>query len=98
VNLPASPDLIPAEESKQPPAQKKSKNPNLKSKMAWPKSIPERAKAIESALRAANAPMTTEALAKQFLRAKPADITEILETLCTLGHARRGKEKDTYSV
>ena len=66
--------------------------------MPRPKTIPERAKAIETALRAANAPMTAEALAKQFLRAKPADITEILETLCTLGHAKRGKEKGTYSV
>jgi hypothetical protein len=51
------------------------------------------AKAIKSALRTS----TAEALAKQFLRAKPADITEILETLCTLGHAKRGKEKKTYT-
>ena len=40
--------------------------------------------------------MTAKALAKQFLRAKPADITEILETLCTMGHAHKGKMKGTY--
>jgi hypothetical protein len=40
---------------------------------------------------------TAEALAKQFLRANKKEISEILETLCTLGHAKRGKEKGTYS-
>ena len=32
----------------------------------------------------------------RFSRAKPADIAEILETLCTMGHAHRGKPKGTY--
>lgn len=35
-------------------------------------------------------------MAKQSLRAKPADITEILETLCTLGHAKREDQKAGY--
>jgi hypothetical protein len=50
------------------------------------------------AIRSAKAPITDEALAKQFLRAKKEDVTEIIETLCTLGHAKRGKQPATYRV
>jgi hypothetical protein len=101
--LPVGPSPLPGGEGQgegdQLKSKSKIKNPAAAgSKMAGPKTLPERAKAIESALRAANAPTTAEALAKQFLRAKPADITEILETLCTLGHAKRGKEKNTYTI
>jgi hypothetical protein len=46
------------------------------------------------ALRSANAPVTAEALAKQFLRAKKKDVMEILETI---GHAKRDKELKTFS-
>jgi len=40
--------------------------------------------------------ITPETMAKRFTRAKPADIAEILETLCTMGHAHRGKAKGKY--
>jgi hypothetical protein len=97
--LPVGASPLPGGEGQGEDDQLKSKFKikNLKPKMPWPQSLPERAKAIETALRAANAPMTAETLAKQFLRAKPADITEILETLCTLGHAKRGKDPGMYS-
>ena len=40
--------------------------------------------------------ISLETMAKRFTRANPADIAEILETLCTMGHAHRGKTKGTY--
>ena len=44
--------------------------------------------AVEAALHAAAAPIAPADLAKQFARAKPADVSEILKTLETLGRAR----------
>jgi hypothetical protein len=63
-----------------------------KGKTAWPKTLPERMHAVETALHAAAAPIVPADLAKQFARAKPADITEILKTLETFGRARRAGE------
>lgn len=68
--------------------QKKIKAAKPKGKTAWPKSLPERVQAVETALHAA-APIAPADLAKQFARAKPADVLEILKTLETLGRARR---------
>jgi hypothetical protein len=48
--------------------------------------------AVETALHAAAAPIAPADLAKQFARAKPADVTEILKTLETFGRARRAGE------
>ena len=58
-------------------------------KTEWPKSLAERVKAVETALHASGAPTTSAELAKQFKRAKPADVAEILETLVTVGRAHR---------
>ena len=70
---------------------RKAKIVNRKS--SWPKSLPERVQAVETALHAAAAPVATADLAKQFARAKPADVLEILQTLVTLGRARKhGKQ------
>ena len=41
-------------------------------------------------------PVTPEALSKRFLRPKPKNVSEILETLCTTGHAHRGNAKGTF--
>ncbi|MEI8310505.1 MAG: DNA methyltransferase, partial [Verrucomicrobiota bacterium] len=60
------------------------------SKLAWPKSLSERVRAIEEAL--ANAPATPTDLAKRFSRAKESDIAEILETLATLGRVTKNGE------
>jgi hypothetical protein len=35
-------------------------------------------------------------MARGFARAKAADVGEILETLCAMGKARRGKADGTY--
>ena len=78
-------------------ANRKSKIKNPKSaKLAWPPNLAERAKAVEAALTSAEHPATAIALAKQFLRAKPEDVQEILETLVALGRARAGDGKDTF--
>ncbi len=77
---------LPATLKKQPknaaPAKPKGKAP-------WPKSLPERMQAVETALHAAAAPIAPADLAKQFARAKPAEIVEILKTLETFGRARK---------
>ncbi|HAM21740.1 MAG TPA: hypothetical protein DCQ04_05585 [Actinobacteria bacterium] len=65
-------------------------------KIAWPKSLAERAKAVESALSAATVPVTPSELAQRFARAKPADVAEILDTLVALGRARAGDMQGTF--
>jgi hypothetical protein len=69
---------------------RKSKIVNRKS--AWPKTLPERMHAVETALHAAAAPIAPADLAAQFARAKPADVAEILKTLETFGRARKAGE------
>ncbi|HSU56010.1 MAG TPA: hypothetical protein VLT36_18280 [Candidatus Dormibacteraeota bacterium] len=51
---------------------------------------------VSIALNSYKDPVTPETIAKRFARAKPADISEILETLCTMGHAHKGTPKGTY--
>lgn len=65
-------------------------------KVAWPKSMADRAKAIEAALAAAEHPITAAALAKQFSRAKDKEVAEILETLAALGRAHTGDTQGAY--
>jgi hypothetical protein len=64
-------------------------------KTPWPKPLAERVRAIEEALRSANAPITAEALSKTFARASASDIQEILVTLVTLGRVHQ--REDAYS-
>ena len=65
-------------------------------KQRWPKTLTERVKAVSAALGGVKEPVTTAQLAKHFARAKPADVGEILETLCAVGKARRGKADGTF--
>jgi hypothetical protein len=83
INLPVS---LPFDLSK---PKKKAKVAKPKGKAAWPKTLPERMHAVETALHAAAAPIAPADLAAQFARAKPADVTEILKTLETFGRARK---------
>jgi hypothetical protein len=76
--------------------EKAAKVKASRAKTAWPKSLAERVRAVESALRAAEKPVTAAMLTKRFARAKQPDIAEILETLVTLGRAHQSGE--TYSV
>ncbi len=83
-------NLMPA---KTKPAKKiKAAPAKSKSKAVWPKALAERVQAVETAMHATAAPVAPAELAKQFARAKPADILEILETLETLGRAHRSGE------
>jgi hypothetical protein len=71
----------PAKKSKAAPVKPKVKT-------AWPKKMAERVQAVETALHR-NGTATPAELAKQFKRAKPAAVAEILETLVTMGRARQ---------
>ena len=68
--------------TKYPGPKSKAQTPKS-AKLAWPKSLAERVRAIEQALSAD--PATPSDLAKRFSRAKESDIAEILETLSTFG-------------
>ena len=57
--------------------------------MPWPKALSERVREVEAALKAAGASVTAAVLSKQFARAKPDEVEEILVTLVTLGCARQ---------
>jgi hypothetical protein len=56
----------------------------------------ERAKAVESALTAADHPVNAAALARQFTRTKESEVQEILETLATLGRAHAGDSPGSF--
>lgn len=73
-------------------AKAEANSPQPPTKSAWPKSLPERVQAVEAALREAAGAVTPEELAKQFARARVADVAEILETLEALGRAREAGE------
>jgi hypothetical protein len=80
-------------ESKPKPSKKSgTRGTRPSGKSAWPKTLPERMHVVETALHAAAVPITPADLAKQFARAKPADVTEILKTLETFGRARNAGE------
>jgi hypothetical protein len=70
--------------------------PRRPGKAPWPKTLAERAKAVEAALQAAEKPLSAADLAKQFARAKEKEIAEILETLAALARAHPGDTKGTY--
>ena len=65
-------------------------------KLAWPKTLSERVKAVSTALTALKEPVTATELARRFVRARVADVGEILETLCAIGKARRGQTEGTF--
>jgi hypothetical protein len=65
-------------------------------KIAWPKTLADRAKAVESMLATADRPITAAELTKQFTRAKDAEVLEILETLVALARAHPGDTKGTF--
>ncbi len=78
------------------PAKSKPAAAKPAKKVAWPKSLSERVKAVSEALAGYQEPVTAEEMAKRFTRAKEEDVAEILETLCTMGLAHRGKGKGMY--
>jgi hypothetical protein len=65
-------------------------------KLPWPKTLAERVKAVSAALATVKQPVAAADVAKGFARVKVEDVGEILETLCAMGHARRGKAEGTF--
>ena len=60
-----------------------------KAKQPWPKALAAQVRCVRAALEALPAPASAEALAREFQRARSDRIGEILETLESLGQARR---------
>ncbi len=52
----------------------------------WPKSLLDQ---VRTGLEAAAGPVTAEQLSAQFQRARVGKVEDLLETLASLGHARR---------
>jgi len=58
-------------------------------KPAFPKSLPEQVEAVRLVLENLDSPATAEGIAKTFKGAKRDRVTEVLQALVALGHARR---------
>ena len=58
-------------------------------KSSWPKSLPEQIRVVRESLLTAKAPISADAIARQFTRARTDRIAELLDTLTTLGQARK---------
>ena len=56
----------------------------------------ERVNAVNGALALVKQPVTAAGVAEGFARVKAEDVKEILETLCNMGHARRGHREGTF--
>ena len=69
---------------------------NPRHRLPWPKTLSERVKTVSAALAAVKQPVTAADVAKAFARVRARDVGEILETLCAMGHARRGKAEGTF--
>ncbi len=61
-------------------------------KLPWPKTLAEQAKAVRAALTSDSGVVTADQLAKRFRSAKKDKIAELLETLVSLGQARKVEE------
>ncbi|MFV0442068.1 MAG: hypothetical protein ACK5Q5_00705 [Planctomycetaceae bacterium] len=75
------------EQTSQRPGRSTGKGAQPK-KQPWPKTLPERIRALRAALAAHNAPASPDVLAQQFTRAKKSDVAELLDTLVEVGQAR----------
>ena len=58
-------------------------------KHPWPKTLAEQAQAVRAALASAPAPATPEELARTFSGARSDRVADLLDTLASLGQARR---------
>ena len=69
---------------------KPADNPAVK--LDWPKSLPDKIRAVRSELESLRLPIAPEYMAKRFTRAPKNDVAEILETLVAVGKARQNKD------
>lgn len=70
----------------------KEHKPSEDGRRPWPKSLPERTRAVLDALSRSNGPANVDELRKQYLRAQTRQVEEILEILASLGQATRLKD------
>jgi hypothetical protein len=56
---------------------------------AWPKTLAEQARAVRAALAAQTTAISAAELARQFKAARAERVSQLLETLCSLGQARQ---------
>jgi len=57
-------------------------------RLPWPKTLPEQAQAVRAVLAEQPTGLTAERLARFFLRANTQRVTDVLDTLVSLGQAR----------
>lgn len=76
------------DEEETPKKSKKPKTAKPQGKRAWPKKLADQAQAVAAVLQGATKPVTPAELAKSFTRANVEQLTELLETLVSLGRAR----------
>ncbi|MGB7344058.1 MAG: DNA methyltransferase [Pirellulaceae bacterium] len=70
-------------------ATKKKKATTKITKQPWPKTLPERMVAIQSALQRHATPAASKEIAAYYSRAKKSDVAELLETLAAVGNVRQ---------
>jgi hypothetical protein len=63
-------------------------DPTPTKKQSWPKSLADQAQAVRAMLASQAAGMTSEQLARTFVRGQTKRVAELLETLVSLGQAR----------
>ncbi len=68
-----------------------------KSKPKWPKTLPDQVQALRAALGQQQDSATPQQIARTFKRAQTKRVSEILETLVAIGHARKD-EKERYAA
>jgi hypothetical protein len=66
-------------------------------KPAWPSSLAAQAQAVRSALQELDTPASPQMVARNFTRARVDRVTELLETLASLGQVRQ-LEDETYAI
>jgi hypothetical protein len=71
------------------PAKPKSKSKPKSAKLPWPSTLAEQASALRAALASLSKPASADELAKRFSRANKDRLHELLDTLVSLGQARR---------
>ena len=86
---PEGPREAAATQSALPIDEEKPGSPAIKAdKRPWPKTLPEQAQAVRAVLAEHPAGLTPEQLARLFLRANTKLVSDLLQTLVSLGQAR----------
>jgi hypothetical protein len=90
--------LAPADgDGRATPAKGKTGKTAKAAKIAWPKTLAEQAKGVRTVLGQSAGPMSAKEVAARFKAAKAATVMELLDTLVSLGQARK-QGADKYAV